>query len=147
MRLVFGCLFWGSLLTATLMDMKTKTVVNVIWWISLFGSIGMIWLSSADNISGYSDFGLFCGLQLFFFSRFYGRADSYAYIACAAYGLASGWNLRMFLTHMLISFLLLALVQIPRKNVDSRGNLHRPVAFVPYISIAFLFLFWYYGKR
>ena len=64
-----------------------------------------------------------------------------------AYGLANpvllifaayGGGMFLYLCHMLISVFLMGIVQAFRKNIGKNGNLKKPVAFIPYISKAFL---------
>jgi hypothetical protein len=43
---------------------------------------------------------------------------------------------------MAFAFGALAALQLLRRNIDKRGNLKQPVAFLPYISASFALLLW-----
>ncbi|MCR5754224.1 MAG: hypothetical protein K6G30_05345, partial [Acetatifactor sp.] len=79
-------------------------------------------------------------LQEFWFCRFYGRADCHAFSYCAILETTFGCGMMGYLMQMSIAFLLLFFVQLCRRNINMHGNLKNPVAFLPYISISFLFL-------
>lgn len=46
---------------------------------------------------------------------------------------------------MLVSFGILGMVQLLRHNINAKGNLKKPVPFIPYIALAFLLL-WIWNK-
>ncbi len=139
---------WGviglCLLFACITDCRSCQVYNVTWWVS--GAAAMILLlQRRDRLekSIFLELGFFVLLQLLLFSKMYGRADCYAFGVCAVAEAAAGLSLAGFLFHMLLSFTLLAFVQAIRHNIDRRGNLRRPVPFLPYITLAFWALLWY----
>ena len=134
-------IFGGCLLFACITDCKTCEVYQFTWWIAgaAGGGIFCKMLSNSDGI-GIASLGtlLFFGLlQETFFCKFYGRADCHAFVvsALAIYGM--GMELRNCLNHMLYAFVGVAIVQLFRHNINRRGNLKRPVAFIPYITVAF----------
>lgn len=145
-----GCegLLWavmgGSLLLACVTDILLCQVYNFTWWIFLAAALALLWCrrsmlaesgsACADLLGGLI---LFSGLQLLLGGRIYGTADSYAFCACALAGAAQGLSLAGFLTHMLLAYLFLFAVQAARRNINRKGNLRRPVPFLPYITAAF----------
>ncbi len=80
---------------------------------------------------------VYLGLQLLLAGRIYGRADGYAFCACALTEALLGISAVGFLLHMLFAYCLLFAVQLARRNINGRGNLRRPVPFLPYITAAF----------
>lgn len=135
----------ACLLFACVTDCKTCQVYNFTWWIS--GTAAVLLLAACENgvsLECAGGLGLFIILQLKFFSKLYGRADCYAFCVCATAEAAAGLRLAGFLAHMLGAFCLLAAVQGIRGNIDKRGNLKRPVPFLPYITLAFWALLWYH---
>lgn len=80
---------------------------------------------------------VFALLQYFVFMKLYGKADGMAFLAAAMAEGALGYDLEMFLTHMILAYLLLGLVQWMKGNVGSRGRLKRAVPFMPYITVCF----------
>ena len=80
---------------------------------------------------------LFAMLQYVIFMRLYGAADGMAFLVAA---LAEGslcYDINIYLFHMIMSYLMLALVQVWRGNVGMKGRLKKPVPFVPYIAVSF----------
>lgn len=142
-RLAWAAIF-GCLGAACAQDMKTKSVYRFVWWIGGVAAAGLLWPAAAEKPLHILELLVFMALQHLLFSRFYGRADCRAFCLCAAALTSLGAGLYLFLMQMLVAFFLLALVQAIRRNVASDGNLSHPVAFLPYITIAFLLVLWYY---
>ena len=142
------CLLWGILVSCLLwacyQDQKTRRVYNVTWWIAGPAAVGLC-LLQWEQMGSLYEYCIFALLQLFFFGRTYGKADSYAFLTCGICIVSVGGGLQEELLHMLIAYFLLGVVQGIRKNVASNGNLKEPVAFLPYITLAFFFLLWYHG--
>ena len=140
---------WGiivlCLLFACITDCRTCTVYNFTWWISGTAAGILLMTGSKDFTLGEAaELGAFVLLQLLFFSRMYGKADSYAFSVCATAEAAFGLGLKGYLIHMLAAFCLLALIQGMCRNIDKHGNLKHPVPFLPYITLAFFALLWYH---
>ena len=135
----------ASLLFACATDCKSCEVYNFTWWIG--GAAALLLLAGdRDNISATNMVQLlfYIALQLFFFSKMYGKADCYAFSVCAVAETAAGMHLMEYLFHMLIAFAFLALVQGGKRNIARNGNLKHPVPFLPYITLAFWTLLWYH---
>lgn len=136
--------FGGSLLLACVTDSLLCQVYNFTWWISLAAALALLWCRRSvlmeegficsDMLGGLL---LFVGLQLLLRGRIYGCADSYAFCVCALAGTALGISAAGFLTHMLLAYLLLFVMQLFRRNLNHKGNLREPVPFMPYITVAF----------
>ena len=134
------------LLYACITDCRTRQVYNFTWWIA--GTAAALLLSAGNRITAERllELALFTALQCGFFSKMYGKADCYAFSVCAAAAASEGIGLAGFLNHMLLAFALLAVVQGIRRNIGADGNLKRPVPFLPYITLAFWGLLWYYNS-
>lgn len=76
-------------------------------------------------------------LQFMLFARMYGKADCYAFCVCAIAGASLGMGFPDYLWQMLLALCLLFPVQLLRRNIGKSGNLKQPVAFLPYITLAF----------
>ena len=129
-------LFIGCLLLACVTDMAICQVYNFVWLVS-GAAVVMLLADRKREIAIVWEILLFCVIQMVLFARMYGKADCYAFCACAAAEAGLGAGMRGFLIHMLVSFLLLAAVQVMRKNIGSRGRLKKPVPFLPYIAAGF----------
>ncbi len=81
---------------------------------------------------------LFALLQYLLFGRLYGIGDAMVFQVCSLYLAGRGGDLRTFLLHMALAFVLLGIVQSLRHNINKRGNLKTPVPFVPYIACSLL---------
>lgn len=77
---------------------------------------------------------LFALLQYFLFGRLYGQGDVMAFQICSLYLVGEGGDFQTLLLHMALSFAMLGVVQLFRKNIDRKGNLKVPVPFLPYIA-------------
>lgn len=133
----------GSLLLACVTDRLIGQVYNFTWWIFL-AAIALLWCFGRDPLQGSNPLCgtlgwvmVYLGLQLLLAGRIYGRADSYAFCVCALAQVLLGIPAAGFLAHMSIAYVLLFVVQLARRNIDRRGNLRKPVPFLPYITAAF----------
>lgn len=142
-------LLWGlidlCLVFACWSDLKSCRVINLTWWIS--GAAAILLYPVSDYYPENRqviELVFFLALQLFLFARWYGKADCYAFSVCALAGGSLGFGLLEFLLHMLLAFLLLAVVQGWKNNINRQGNLKHPVPFLPYITLAFWGMLWYH---
>jgi len=130
--------FAGCLLAACIMDLETKEVYRYVWVTAIIPLA--ILLRTADkpvSTAEWTELVIFILLQQILFSRMYGRADSHAFCVCAAVFIISGDGFAGGVMHMAVSFLLLCIVQIYKKNVTALGRLKEPVAMLPYITAGF----------
>lgn len=133
-------LFASGLLVASIMDIREQMVYRFLWLISGVGALLLLGLRVyADGLQAewLVELVFFMALQQLWFKRFYGRADCHAYCVCAAAMAAFGLTLTDYVMHMLITFAGLGVVQLLRRNVGSGGRLKKPVALIPYITVAF----------
>lgn len=147
---IFLALFAGCLLFACITDFKQCVVFQFTWWVAVvalggWGAVKMMrngWsiVNVRQDTSMLSHLGglfLYIMLQECFFSRMYGRADCHGFSLCAVAEYLCGINMSGYVYHMAIAFGMLGVVQVVRKNVNCKGNLKKPVAFLPYITVAF----------
>ncbi|MBE5884043.1 MAG: hypothetical protein E7291_06465 [Lachnospiraceae bacterium] len=150
MYIVMGMLA-GCLLMACITDYRICMVHCYVWWVA--GVAGVILLAfscksffsnpiSVEQIikmfcSKFSPLLIFGLLQEKLFGRMYGKADCHAFLVCAMAECAVGMGIEGYLIHMLLSVLALAVVQGIKGNIGNKGNLKKPVPFLPYITGAF----------
>lgn len=132
----------GCLILACVTDLVLCQVYNFIWWIALAAAAVLFWRSLyIPKIEAKEEILiallLFLLLQFTVFGRTYGKADSYAFCVCAVTEATRGIKLAGFLSHMLLAYALLFLVQTIHGNLNKRGNLKKSVPFLPYITITF----------
>lgn len=123
----------GCLIFACITDYKIYEVYGFVWWIG--GACGI--LAMRGGTGNIPELVFFCFLQEIFFCRFYGRADCHAFGICAMVQCGMGMGLREYLFHMLFAFCGLAVIQFLGRNINRKGNLKQPVAFLPYITVSF----------
>lgn len=145
MKEMFFWLFCCCLLGAALEDHRYMRVRRCIWYVAGLSGVGMMCVSGilqeilrGERWGMLLDLLCFGMLQMRFFSKMYGRADSYAFTCCSFVLAACDGGMTWFLLHMLLAVCFLGVLQLLRGNVGRNGNLRRPVAFVPYIGVAFL---------
>lgn len=138
MRAVLWGILWCSLLFGCITDLKSQRVYNFTWWFGGLAAGGLLWKSLCPGKAEVLwQLALFMALQMWMFSRMYGKADCYAFCVCAIAEAALGMGFRGYLKLMLLALMLLFPVQLFRRNIARDGNLRHPVAFLPYISVAF----------
>ncbi len=81
----------------------------------------------------------FACLQVLIFRRMYGAADVMCFLICALSMVERG--ILVWTCHMGVSFLLLGIVQGAKCNIAEDGNLKVPVAFFPYMTVAYMLFF------
>ena len=136
-------IFAGCLLLACITDLTFCQVYNFTWWLGYGTGIGII-LCRLESVNKtpemciiISNLICFCGLQMLIFRRMYGKADGYAFMACALVEAAFGMKLVGYLWQMLWAFLISGIVQGLMRNIAKNGDLKRPVPFLPYIVFSF----------
>ncbi len=134
---VFLCLA-----AASLEDIRTREVSDLIWWI--MAPACLLLIPGSGNSLTLWDF-VECLYAIFIqehiMSRFYGRADSHAFSCCAVFLFFFGAGLEGHILHMFISLILLSGHQVLCHNIGNRGKLISPVPFIPYISASFVICF------
>lgn len=130
--------FVGCLLAACIMDVETKLVYRYVWIAAFVPLLILFWTADkSPSQAGWTELMIFTLLQQVLFSHVYGRADSHAFCVCAMAFTIFGGGFAECVVHMAISFLLLCIIQVYRKNVTVKGKLKVPVAMVPYITVGF----------
>lgn len=121
------------LLTATVTDLQIKKVHD---FLAIIGGLGGLALCIMEKPEWavLKALGAFLVIQFILFRKMYGLADCLAFAVCALYMAASGKDLITYLLHMGAAFLALFAAQAMQHNINSHGNLKKPVALLPYIS-------------
>ena len=137
-------IFCGCLLFAGVMDLVCCQVYNFIWWIALLSQTWPLWAWAGANTGAAAgrqmilvELSVFCVIQLLVAGRIYGKADAYAFCACALSCASFGMGMVWYLTLMLLAYLLLFLVQAGKRNIAKNGNLKKPVPFLAYIAVSY----------
>ena len=140
MTAVLWVILWCSLLYGCITDIKSQKVYNFTWWFGGLAAGGLLWRSLCAELSVAALWSLivYMALQFGLFAHMYGRADCYAFCVCAIAEASMGMVFSDYLILMLLALGLLFPVQLLRRNIAGNGNLKQPVAFLPYISLAFL---------
>ena len=137
-------LSFGILLITMQSDWDTCLVYRFWWWMFGLVAVGMMICSwqpgDCPTCVQMKEWGLFCVLQYLLFARMYGRADCHGFACFSFLLLRKGGRMEQMLVLMLLSICFLGLVQLVKRNVNRKGNLKRPVPFLPYMTFAFLIL-------
>ena len=128
------------LVVCTTMDLLLCQVNDFMQYLGLLGAVLWVCEKSPSPATGYS-IVVFALLQYGIFMRMYGKADGMAFSICALYFAGMNGEIEVYLFHMLLCFLLLAVVQLCKRNVSLKGKLKRSVALYPYITAVFFFCF------
>ncbi len=135
----------GCLLFACVTDMAIYHVYNFTWWIAVTAAAIIFWRALLEvkvktPEETIISLIVFMVIQINFFCKTYGKADGYAFCVCAVTEAARGMKMTGYLLHMVTAYTLLFLVQISYGNLNKRGNLKKPVPFLPYITISYLLI-------
>ena len=140
----FMAVILGCLLLACVTDLTIYQVHNFVWWVGGAAAGLLLWVELRGTPAAVSnvlpELLTFSVIQIVLFGRLYGRADCYAFCVCAGALAGLGMGFMEFLQHMILALLLLTVVQAFRKNISLKGNLKKPVPFLPYITSAFYLL-------
>lgn len=133
------CLFILAvyLVVCSVMDSMLCMVSDFMQYVGVVG--GGIWVISRqpEGVIGVSLL-LFGFMQYGLFRKMYGGADVMGFLICALYWAGRGGDIEDYLCHMLLCYLLLAVMQGIKSNISKKGNLKKPVPLFPYISMSFL---------
>lgn len=132
----------GGLLFACVTDSVQCQVYHFVWWI--VGVVLMLCFLFATwnhtNIP-WLEITVFGFIQEVGFSKLYGKADSHAFCVCAMVFALCGKGMLWYLLHMALSLFLLGYVQWNKNNISYKGNLKKPVPFIPYIVVSFVMMY------
>lgn len=129
----------GYLVICSVMDSMLCQVNDFVQYFGVVGGVIFVLYGQPEPEVGIYLI-LFGLLQYFLFMKMYGKADGMAFQICALYQAGMGRGMEAYLFHMIFCYLLLAVIQGFKKNINEKGNLKEPVALLPYISAGFLFL-------
>lgn len=142
---------WGAaitmlaLLAASRMDLRTMTVRRWVWAAGGIPVLGLLLRNALAQAGGLRETAVSCLFLLLFFAlqqglfaRMYGRADCHAFCLCAAAFALMGYGFELWIEHMALAYVLLAVAQALRRNIARTGNLKKPVPFLPYITVSFV---------
>lgn len=127
------------LVVSTTMDILLKMVTDVVHYLGLAGGIILI-LQAPTHPEVCKELITYTIIQYIVFGRLYGRADVVGFVLCAFFAMSMGRGIEAYVSHMIIAFGLLALVQVFRQNIAINGNLKHPVALFPYIMCGFFLI-------
>lgn len=130
------------LVVCSVTDMLLCQVHDVMQYLGMMGAFLWLWKKDILVTAGFSVI-FFALVQYVLFMRMYGKADGMAFCICALYLTGKGAEIEGYLYHMAISFLMLAVVQLCKKNVSIKGKLKQQVALYPYITAGFCVIWWY----
>lgn len=133
-----GFIMLVYLLLCSVTDYYTQQVYDVIQMAACVLMAGMILLGHASPSRG-AELIVFTLLQALLFRKMYGEADVMCFLICALSLVERG--IFVWTCHMGLAFLFLGVVQGGKHNIASDGNLKVPVAFFPYITVAYGLLF------
>lgn len=126
-----------ALTRAAMEDHRWKRVRRFHWWIAGVAGVTAAGMRQNVSLGRLWELALFGMMQYCLFVRAYGKADCHAFFCCGIGLAVLGGGMEEHLLMALTAFGILAGVQVTRRNVDGRGNLRKPVAFVPYVALAY----------
>ncbi len=139
---IFLSILSGCFFLAALMDSQTCFVYRFVWWIGIAVTVVNYLVCAVPPFESITnpvtwELVVYCILQQHLFSKLYGKADCHGFCLTAFLLYTLGRDAWFFLLHMTITFSLLLIVQLVRKNISRRGKLKTPVPLIPYIMLSF----------
>lgn len=123
-------------LSCSMTDIMTCQVYDIFQYLGI-AAAGYLLLGSGTSARIGVSVILFAWLQYLIFMKLYGEADGMAFLVAALAEGALGYDIEMYLVHMIFAYLLLSLTQIVKGNIGTGGKLKVPVPFLPYITVGF----------
>ena len=138
MLIICGIIISGCLIAASVSDIRTHFVADLVWMITA-SDVLLLMLSHPLYLTEVAliEALVVILVQENVMSRCYGRADSHAFSCCFLFMAASGCRLESHIIHMTLSLIMLTVIQIIKGNIGKGLRLKKPVPFIPYISASF----------
>lgn len=127
------------LVVCFVMDSMLCKVNNFMQYFGILGGIICALYNQPEPEVGFSLI-FFALIQYVVFLKMYGGADGMSFLICALYLAGMGKGIESYLFHMLLCYVLLAVVQAIQGNITKEGKLVEPVPLLPYISLSFLIM-------
>ncbi len=139
MLIICGIIISGCLIAASVSDIRTHLVADLVWMI-VAADVVMLMLSDPSSLTVAALFEALVVIliQENVMSRCYGRADSHAFSCCFLYLAAAGCRLESHIVHMMLSLIMLTFIQTIGGNIEKGMRLKKPVPFIPYITAAYI---------
>lgn len=137
---IYGSIYFATIIFTALCDFFTTEVYDWSWGFAGMAGIGiLVYRGTAREV--FFQLFVFIALQALLFRKFYGGADCMAFSVSAIYLACSREKgIYDYLVVMLLTFAVLAVVQLIKNNINRKGNLKKPVALIPYIAAVMLFM-------
>ena len=119
-------------------DYYTKQVYDLLQLVACMVIMTCVLQEQVATVQG-AELLIFAFVQGVVFKNMYGEADVMGFLICALSMVERG--IFIWTCHMGISFLLLGVLQGVKGNIGASGNLKRPVAFFPYMTVAYILVF------
>ena len=127
------------LLVASIQDIQSREVYDFLHVTAL--PAGLVFVVTEPSDEKLISLVVFVAVQMGIFMRMYGAGDGLAFLVCAVFESRFGRGMLTYLLHMGTAYILLGIVQGFKHNFNKRGNLRKPVPFLPYITVSvWLFL-------
>lgn len=136
---IYGSIYFATIIFTALCDFYTTEVYDWSWGIAGVTGIGILFYRGTAR-EVFFQLLIFIALQALLFRKFYGGADCMAFSVSAIYLCSREKGIYDYLVVMLLTFAVLAVVQLIKNNINRKGNLKKPVALIPYIAVVMLFM-------
>ncbi len=123
-------------LCCSVTDHLTCQVYDIFQYLGIVAA-GYLLLRTPENVAVGISVLLFALLQYFIFMKLYGAADGMAFLIAAGAEASLGYDINIYLLHMIAAYLLLSLRQAIRGNIGKKGKLKAAVPFLPDIMVSF----------
>ncbi len=131
----------GLLFTAALMDVFKQEVYDILWMIFVPLCTVLLIVRGEATLPVFISLMIYYIIQEVIMARVYGRADCHALWCCGLLFSAFGAELEVYAVHVAVTFVLICVVQLIKKNIGPSLKLKKKIAMIPYILVGFWLVF------
>ena len=127
----------GLLFTAALMDIFMQEVYDLVWFFFIPAGTALVFIRGEISAGIVISLFIYFLIQEYIMRRVYGRADCHALWCCGLFFSAYGGELEIYTLHMTVTFILMCIHQLIKKNITSGFRLKKEIPMIPYILVSF----------
>ncbi len=134
-------LIQGLLFAAALMDIVYQQVYDLIWLgITSLGTV-LIFMNQKWSVDTVLSLAIFFVIQEVLMRRVYGPADCHALCSLAVVLAGYGVTLLGFTSMLAVSFMLMIITELAKRNVGKNLRLKKEIPMIPYVTVGFWVIF------
>ncbi len=127
----------GLLFSAALMDLFWQEVYDFIWILMIPAAATLLFISGNMSAETVISLTVYFFIQEFIMSKVYGKADCHALWCCGLSLSAMGGGLLSYTIHLSLTFFMMCIHQLMKRNIGPHFRLKKEIPMIPYIMVGF----------